>query len=64
MSTQTADDPIPRMHSKNISVDRDNRIFELDDQFYGIILRAGVEIQQRVFVQAKLAAYAVQTFIG
>src|SRR5260370_17360404 len=35
-------------------------IFELDDQFHALVLGAGGEVQQRVFIEAELGEDAVE----
>lgn len=45
---------IPGMQVEVVRVNRNALIFELDDDFDPVALGAGREIQQRMFVEAKL----------
>jgi hypothetical protein len=51
---------IARVHIKVIGVDGDGFIFEINEEFDAFAFGASREIQQRVFVEAKLGQDAVK----
>ena len=54
---------VARMKIEVIRMNRNRCVFELDDDFHALALGASRKIQQRMFVQAKLGDYAVETAI-
>lgn len=52
---------VPGMKLKIISVHRNTRIFEFNDDFHALGLGARAEVEQRMFVQPELVQNALQT---